>query len=124
MILWALEDWALIDGWAATNQCDLLTLPARRMVNLIYYRMTYGLEEEGIAALQVSLDQAAQIRNPLLPQPRRIRRLVSVPDRPEPVEVTPVGRWQAAKDWRPAGWNEERSYAAARQFMGFKRNPK
>jgi hypothetical protein len=94
------------------------------MINTVYYKMTEGLDEEGIAKLQVSLDNAALIRDPLLHQPRRARRLVSVPGSPETVPVTPAKRWTAPQGWTPPNWDERRSYQAAQAFMGFRKEVK
>lgn len=122
LIIWALDNWLETEGWAVSKGCNLLELPSRRMVSLVYYRLIEDLDEEGRAKLQTSLDNAALIRDPILsPAPRRVRRrLVSVPGSPEPSAVTPAKRWRAPEGWVPAGWDERRSYESAKAFMGFK----
>lgn len=85
-----------------------------------------NLDEEGRIELQKKLDTAALVRHPLLSQAPRRRRLKAVPApaSPEEVAVVPKERWRAPEGWVPPGWSEERSYAAAKQFMGFSKEVK
>lgn len=91
---------------------------------MAYYRMTMNLDEEGRIELQKKLDTAALIRHPLLSQPKRRLRAVPSPVSSKEVVVDPKERWRAPAGWAPPGWSEERSYAAAKQFMGFKKEVK
>jgi hypothetical protein len=34
------------------------------------------------------------------------------------------GKWKAPPGWTPPGWNETKSYQAAKSFMVFQTNPK
>lgn len=84
-----------------------------------------NLDEEGKQTLDKKLDQAALVRHPLLAQAPR-RRLKAVPalTYSKEINVDPKQRWRAPEGWTPPGWSEERSYNAAKQFMGFSREVK
>lgn len=84
-----------------------------------------NLDEEGKIELQKKLDTAALIRHPLLSQaPRRRLKVVPALAGSKEVAVNPKERWRAPVGWTPPGWSEERSYAAAKSFMGFSREVK
>jgi hypothetical protein len=124
IVLSALAEWQETDGWAATKGCDLLALPSRRMVNMLYYKMIENLDNEGRIKFQQGLETAGLVRHPLLTSPTPRRRLKSVPDAPAGAVAVPKERWRAPEGWTPPGWSEERSYESAKQFIGWRREVK
>ena len=107
-----LGDWRSFEGWCVAQGCNPQQESSRRMVSLMCYFVEKDLNEEG----------REQFRNSLEAQSKRHLRVVRS-DTSE-VAVTGKQRWKAPPGWTPPGWDEEKSYKMAKQFMGFNANPK
>lgn len=73
------------------------------------------LTEEGRSQFRHTLE------NP--PQPKHLRIVPKTGDKSTFVPVDKK-KWRAPPGWTPPGWDETKSYAVAKSFMGFKSNPK
>lgn len=82
------------------------------MVSLMMYFVEKDMDDKQREQFRDSLS------NPQLRQ--RIKRA----DKPQVINLEPGKKWRAPEGWTPPGWDEEKSYAAAQAFMGFKSNPK
>lgn len=77
------------------------------------YFIEKDMDEEARENFRKVIDQAEQSK------PKTRRHLKAVPDAAKAVPVAEAKKWRAPEGWTPPGWNPEKSYSNAKQFMGF-----
>jgi hypothetical protein len=124
----AKSNWHVFDGWCAIREIDPLELPSRRLYNVIYTFLRENRDIEQLTTLELDLERVAEMKHPYVELGDKInnihrkRKLSVVPDGAKAV-IAPKEKWRAPPGWTPPGWNEEKSYQAAKSFMGFQANP-
>lgn len=114
LLKYFLGDWRTFEGWCASQGCDPQKISSRRMISLMVFFIEKDLTEEGREQLRNSLNTVTTKRHL-----RAVKDVESTN-----VSVDPKNKWRAPKGWTPPNWNEEKSFQAAKSFMGFKQNPK
>jgi len=76
------------------------------------YFVEKDLDEEGREKFRKSLEQV------IIPKPKK-RHLKVVPDKSGAIAVENPKKWRAPDGWTPPGWNPDKSFQNAKQFMGF-----
>lgn len=80
------------------------------------YSIEQTLTEEGRKELRHSLDHPVERQE--------YKRLKDDAGKVKSIPASKIGKWKAPPGWTPPGWDEERSYANAKSFIGFQANPK
>lgn len=84
------------------------------MTSLMLYFVEQDMDDAAREKFRYALE------NPIIERPKTIKS----PTAGKIVPLEPVKRWRAPEGWTPPGWDEDKSYAVAQSFMGFKANPK
>lgn len=88
------------------------------MISLMFYFIERNYDDEAREKFRYTLENI---------EPRRHLKAVKNPsDKPKfvPAGDEGVEKFRAPAGWTPPGWNEEKSFEASKQFMGWKSNPK
>lgn len=119
----ALTNWSSYDGWCLSKGIDPLELPSRRFVNSIWTWLSEGLDQEKLDELLSLLTQTSYItKKKDTPPPSPTPTPTDTPK--VSAEYNSKDKWKAPEGWTPPGWDEERSYSTALNFMEFNANPK
>lgn len=114
LVQYFLGDWRSFEGWCISQGCNPLKENPRAMISLMLYFIERDMDDAGREKFRYNLE------NPGI----KLESKGTAPATQGTVKLDPSKKWKAPPGWTPPGWNEEKSMAAAKSFMGFKASPK
>lgn len=112
----AINNWTEFDGWCLSRGFNPLEVPCRRLVAAAWAFLTDNMDPEVKEKL---------IQDLMWEEVKETKVYVSdTEDYPTNKVAVPKERWRAPEGWTPPGWDEEKSYKNAMDFVAFQSNPK